>query len=162
MKRFIPYPLLTAALFLMWVLLVQSVSPGQVALGILVSVYATWSMKQLRPPELKLYRIKPLLPLTLHVIYDILRSNLAVLKITLSPSRERVSGFVRVPLDLTNPHGLTVLAIIITATPGTMWIQYDKRRRSLLVHVFDLIEEDTWIDLIKNRYEAPLMQVFQS
>ncbi|MNV61329.1 putative monovalent cation/H+ antiporter subunit E [compost metagenome] len=64
------------------------------------------------------------------------------------------------PLDLRNRYGLAVLAIILTSTPGTLWVQYDRATGSLLLHVLDLIEEGEWIDLIKGRYERLLLEIF--
>src|SRR3546814_15568353 len=63
------------------------------------------------------------------------------------------SGFILLPLDLRSRYGLAVLGIIITATPGTLWMQYDSARSVLLVHVLDLVDEAAWIRLIKQRYE---------
>jgi multicomponent K+:H+ antiporter subunit E len=89
------------------------------------------------------------------------RSNFAVAAIVLFRRRERVSGFVHLPLDLSNRHGLAVLALIITATPGTMWVEFDRRRSVLLVHVLDLVDESEWIRLIKGRYEELLLEIFE-
>ena len=33
------------------------------------------------------------------------------------------SGFVNIPLDLRDPYALAALACIITATPGTLWVE---------------------------------------
>jgi multicomponent K+:H+ antiporter subunit E len=57
--------------------------------------------------------------------------------------------------------GLAVLAIIVTATPGTAWMEYDAASGSLLLHVFDLVDEASWTDLVKNRYEHMLMEIFE-
>lgn len=161
MRRWIPYPLLAAGLFLMWVLLTQSFSPGQLLLGAIVALLATWAMTALRPSRSRLRAIGPIFRLAGSVAIDIIRSNLAVASLVLLPRQERVSQFVRVPLDLSNRHGLTALALIITATPGTMWIQFDQGRGTLLVHVFDLIDETAWIELIKGRYESLLLEIFE-
>jgi multicomponent K+:H+ antiporter subunit E len=53
-----------------------------------------------------------------------------------------------------------MLAVIITATPGTAWLEYDDETGILLLHVFDMVEEADWQDLIANRYEALLMEAF--
>jgi len=71
-----------------------------------------------------------------------------------------VAGFVQVPLALRNINGLAILACIITATPGTIWVQFDRSEGILLIHVLDLVDEDEWIRLIKNRYESLLMEIF--
>jgi len=95
------------------------------------------------------------------VIRDIVRSNLAVAGIVLRRRGRFVSGFVEIPLELTDPYGLAALACIITSTPGTIWVDHDSRRNVLLIHVLDLVGESVWIDTIKRRYEQPLKEIFQ-
>ena len=53
------------------------------------------------------------------------------------------------------------LALIVTATPGTLWVDFDRRRGTLLLHVLDLVDEESWIQLIKGRYESLLMEIFE-
>ena len=57
--------------------------------------------------------------------------------------------------------GLTSKNYEITATPGTLWLQYDRSRSILLLHVLDMVDDQQWIDLIKNRYERLLMEIFE-
>lgn len=161
MSRVFPFPILTIALFLMWLLLTQSFSAGQLFLGAIIATLASLTMRSIKPHPIRIRTLRPAMRLLRTVMIDVMRSNAAVLSITLRPGKERVSGFVRVPIELTDRNAITVLALIITATPGTMWIQFDQRRQTLLVHVFDLIDEDAWIKLIKERYEASLMQIFE-
>jgi len=161
-RRWFPYPLLATGLFVMWLLLTQSFSPGQILLGAVVAFLATRAMAALQPERSRIGSVPALLKLAGVVAVDIVRSNIAVATIILSPRRERVSGFVRLPVDLRNRHGLTLLALIITATPGTCWVDFDRARGILLVHVLDLIDEDEWIRLIKRRYEALLLEIFES
>ena len=72
-----------------------------------------------------------------------------------------MSGFVVIPLDLHDRTGLAVLACIVTSTPGTAWIEYAPDSGVLLIHVLDLVDEAEWVALIKNRYEALLMEIFE-
>ena len=60
-----------------------------------------------------------------------------------------------------NPYGLAALACIITATPGTIWVEYESAHNSLLIHVLDLIDEEEWIRIIKQRYESHLMEILE-
>jgi multicomponent K+:H+ antiporter subunit E len=159
MKRWIPHPLLAAALTGMWLLLNQSLSPGHILLGAIVALAASQGLAALRPEPVRFAAIRPILRLARTVIADVVRSNLAVAGIILF-RKKYVSGFVRLPLELRNVNGLTVLACIITATPGTMWVQHDRATGTLLVHVLDLVDEDAWIRLIKRRYETLLLEIF--
>lgn len=162
MKRWLPYPLLALGLFVMWLLLTQSFTAGQVLLGASVAFLATHITAALRPERSRARSPSAVIRLIGLVVADIIRSNFAVARIVLSPGRQRVSGFVRFPIELRDSFGLTVLALIITATPGTMWVEFNRSRSELLVHVLDLIDEDEWVQLIKRRYESLLMEIFGS
>lgn len=161
MSRWFAFPILTLCLTLMWLLLVQSISPGSILMGVLVALVATRLFSVLRP-EPPRFRLTLAIPkLTGIVLYDIIRSNIAVARIILSGRTDRgMSGFLRVPLDMRNRHGLALLAVIVTATPGTLWVQFDSARGSLLLHVLDLVDEEQWVRLINDRYETLLMEIF--
>lgn len=161
MTRWLPYPLLTLSLLVMWVLL-NRLSVGHVLLGGAIALSASWAMSALQPARPRLRRWDLIPKLVGIVLYDILRSNIAVSTIILQGRRrERVSSFVAIPLDMRDRTGLTVLACIITSTPGTAWIEYDSARSVLLIHVFDLVDSDAWVRLIKHRYENLLMEIFE-
>lgn len=162
MRRYLPYPLLASGLFLMWLLLTQSFSPGQILLGGSVAIFATHAMAALQPERSRIRSLGSVLKLVRIVVADIVRSNFAVAAIVMVPRQERVANFVQLPLELRNRHGLAALALIITATPGTMWVQFDRGTGMLLVHVLDLVDEEEWICLIKRRYEALLLEIFES
>lgn len=161
MRRWLPFPLLTLALIVLWLLLQQSVTPGQILLGLAVALVASHAMAALRPEPIRFRWSRAIPRLAGVVLVDIFRSNLAVGRIILSRQmRARRSGFMTIPLDLTNPHGLAMLALIMTATPGTLWVQHDSARKVLLMHVLDLVDESDWVILIKGRYERLLMEIF--
>lgn len=161
MTRLIPHPLLSLALLFMWMVL-TSFSLGNLILGAVVALTAGWFFRLIEPERPKLRRITPLIRLAGIVAWDILRSNIAVASLILTNGRhgKRRSGFLEIPLELKDPHGLTLLSIIINTTPGTAWLSHDTDTGILLLHVFDLIDEDDWRALIHDRYEVLLMEAF--
>lgn len=160
-RRWLPYPILSALLMLIWLLLNQSIAPGTILLGALLGIALAKVFGLLRPPKAHM-RNYPLLGwLLLRVVVDIVRSNLAVARLILRRDIKSHSGFVAIPLTLTDRYGLAALACIITSTPGTIWVSYDSSANILLIHVLDLVNEQTWIDSIKQRYERPLLEIFQ-
>jgi len=153
-------PVLTGTLLVMWLLLNDSLSLGHVLLGLLFAVALAWSSGALRPLTPRIRQAHLALVLLAFVLRDIVRSNIAVARIVLG-GREVHSGFVNIPLDLTDPHGLAVLAGIVTATPGTVWVDHNAATSTLTLHVLDLKSETEWIDWIKQRYERLLMGIFE-
>jgi multicomponent K+:H+ antiporter subunit E len=160
-RRWLPYPMLSTLLLVVWLLLNQSVAPGTILLGALLGIALARVSVLLRPPTVRVRNHHLLGLLFLRVMLDIFRSNLAVAKIILRRDRRVHSGFVAIPLALTDRHGLAVLACIITSTPGTIWVSYDSTANILLIHVLDLVDEQGWIDTIKQRYERILLETFR-
>jgi multicomponent K+:H+ antiporter subunit E len=160
MTRLLPYPIASAGLLLLWLLLNQSLSPGHVLLGAAAALLGGWSLSALDLPKLRLRRAGALFHLVALVIADITRSNIAVARIVLSRvPKPRASGFVNIPLELRNPYGLAMLAGIITSTPGTLWVAFDEASGILTIHVFDLVDEAEWVRTIKERYERLLLEI---
>jgi multicomponent K+:H+ antiporter subunit E len=162
MRRLLPYPLLSAGLLLMWLLLNDSLAPGDVLLGALMALVGGAVYARLEPPRGRVGRVLvPSAVLAWRVAVDIVRSNIAVLRITLGlPGPKRVAGFLSIPLELRDPRGLAVLAGIVTATPGTSWAHYEAAANVLTLHVLDLIDEADWVRQFKDRYERRLMEIF--
>jgi multicomponent K+:H+ antiporter subunit E len=162
MKRLLPAPVLSVFLFLLWLLLNQSFSPGQVLIGALLAVWVPMATVSLRPVPVVLHRPGLALRLTAHVLIDVIHSNIDVLKGVLRSDRTPANGaFVQVPLDLRDPNGLAALSVITCITPGTIWSELSLDGSMLLVHVFDLRGEAEFIAHLKGRYERPLIEIFQ-
>lgn len=162
LRRILPFPLLFLALLAMWALLKQSVELGTLLFAALVAFGGTWAMVALDPPPARLRRPRAVLILAGRVFVDVFRSNLAVGRIILGGAERRThAGFMTLKLDMTDRYGLAVLAIILTCTPGTQWVNYDAARGTLLLHVLDMVDEYEWAELIKLRYEVLLREIFE-
>lgn len=155
-------PVLPVFLAVMWLLLNDSLSAGHVVLGIGFAVLITMAVARLRPLPAWPHRLHVAIGLVWHVLIDIVRSNLAVGRIILGASRRQpMIGFMKIPLDMRDPHGLAMLTVIITGTPGTVWAGHDAESNVLTLHVLDLKDEEAWVRTIKDRYERPLMEIFE-
>lgn len=161
MSRVLPHPILSAALALAWLLLNAPPSPGSTLLAVAVGLAIPAVMRALQPSPVRLRRPATLLRLVGLVLIDMVRSNIDVAWVIFSPKRnDRRTGFVAVPLELRDPFTLTLLAIILTITPGTLWVQYNSDTGRLLLHVLDFTGGDEWVRRVKDRYERPLLEIF--
>lgn len=162
MRRLIPSPVLSLALLLLWILLMQSWSAGTLLLGAALALFWPVVTSRIRPAPVRLRRPLVILRLCGRALLEMLRSNAEVAWAILTRrSRDIPSGFIFVPLELRDPNGLAVLAMIVTFTPGTAWAQLSADNRVLLLHVLAIKSEADLVALIKQRYERPLMEVFE-
>ena len=163
MRRWLPYPLFSAALAAMWLLLNESLAPLHLLAGAALGVAAGRAFAALQPPAGRVRRrAGAALRLLWFVFADIVRSNVAVARIVFHPrSRGRTAGFLSMPLEVRHPGALAALACIVTATPGTSWARYDAAAHAVVIHVLDLIDEQAWVRQFKQRYERLLMEIFE-
>lgn len=162
MKRLLPSPLLSLFLFCLWPIMNQSLSRGHLLLAAVLALAVPALTAGTRPLRPRIRRPWLLLRLAGVVFADVLLSCARVTAIILGgPERRQHSGFMDIPLELHDPHGLAVLAAIVNSTPGTVWAELSEDRSLLTLHVLDLRDEQAWIDTIKTRYERPLMAIFQ-
>ncbi len=164
MRRWLPAPLVSASLLLMWLMLNQTVHPAHWLLGGVLAIAAPLLARPLQPHgHARLRRPRALLRLLWLSAIEIVRSCFNVSGIILLRRSEQVnSQFIRVPLELRSPHGLALLSCLINSTPGTVWVEILPDRHELLLHVFDLHDEAWWVDTIKTRYEQPIIEVFET
>ncbi|RRV05743.1 Na+/H+ antiporter subunit E [Pseudomonas sp. v388] len=162
MKSLFPAPWFSLALWVLWLVLNGSLSPGNLLLGALLGFLAPLLMQRLRPQRARYKNPLAILRLFLLVGRDVVISNLQV-GWTVWNARRRPprSAFVRIPLDLHDANGLAALAMITTVVPGTVWSELALDRSVLLMHVFDLADEAQFIEHFKSTYERPLMEIFQ-
>lgn len=161
MKRWLPHPLLTPALAAIWLLLNNSVAPGQIVLGLLLG----WAIPRITlafwPERMRIRRPASLLRFAAVFLSDVIIANLTVARLVLAGPRRLRSAFVVVPLDVSEDFTISLLANTICLTPGTVSARLSEDRTQLLVHVLDCDDPQAVVATIKTRFEAPLKEIFE-
>ena len=163
MKQWLPHPWVSAVLLVMWLLLNQSMEAAHMLLGAALGAAIPLLTRNLQPLGYpRLARPLILVRLLAMALVEIVRSGLNVGRLILFSRAQGVnSQFIRIPLDLRNPYGLALLSCLINSTPGTVWVEILPDSHLLALHVFDLHDEQWWVETIKSRYEQPLIAIFE-
>jgi multicomponent K+:H+ antiporter subunit E len=141
--------------------LMNGLSAGQVVLGTIVGALVAWASAPYWPDRPKIRNPLKLTAYVAIVAWDILVSSLQVARLILSGRRSGLrSQFVVVPLEITRPEAIAVLAGSITLTPGTLSADLSADGRALLVHCLDTGDPAGTVGTIKARYEARLKEIF--
>lgn len=161
MSRVIPHPLVSVFLLFTWLMLTRF-SLGHLVLGSLIALGAGWSMSALHPASAHIRRWRVIPRLLAYLFVDIIRSNIEVTRLILTEGRSgRTSGLIVFPLQLRDANALACLALILTATPGTAWLEYASESGDLTLHVFDGRQAERYRAAIRDRYEPMLMEIFE-
>ena len=162
MRRIFPHPMLSAVLFIAWLLLAGSAAlnsllmAGFLAILIPLVTQAYWpSRPHIRHP----LRFISYLAL---VLYDVIIANIQVARIILfMPADQIKSAWITVPVDLPCPEALALFAGTITLTPGTLTAEFSADNKALLIHALHAPDPDATRAEIKSRYETRLQRIFR-
>ena len=159
-RRFLPSLPQSLTVFIFWLLMAEDYGPGNIVMALLLAFLMPLLAARLEREFARLDKVGKLIPLGGRLLWDILEANITVAKQVLGPQSKLKSQFVWVPLDLTNIHGISALTSVITLTPGTVSAELSEDRRHLLIHCLSTDDPQALIAEIKDRYEAPLREVF--
>lgn len=171
-SKWLPSPFLSFLLFVVWLLLNNSLSAGHIILAVVLAIIIPIAISPFRTNQPIVTKPGLAFRHLMLVLYDIITANVQVAILILGPTKKLTPGFVKVPLDLTHSTPITILASTVSLTPGTVsaevypWEESleegeEPEQRYLLIHVLNLEDEEVLINTIKQRYEAPLMEIFQ-
>lgn len=157
--RCLPHPFVSVMVAIAWLMLGHSLEAFDIFMAIVLGLIIP---KIIQPFIVRTPNIhwKPAFQLILIVLWDIILSNIRVAKQVLGPTKDLQPKWFRVPLDTDHEHVNTLLAMIITTTPGTVTAGIDQERGDILVHALSCDDIEAEITAIKARYEAPLIEIF--
>lgn len=160
MRRLLPRPALSLALFLLWAVLTNAASAATLLLSALLALLLPHIVSPFWPDALRIRRPVVLWKFGARIAWDMLRANVAVARRVVGPVTALHPAFVEVPLDLRDPFAATVLGSIVSLTPGTVSIDVDRERWVLQVHALDAPDPQALIRQIKQHYEQPIKELF--
>lgn len=159
LERWLPHPFVSCLVFLSWQMLAHSVAVSDLLLALLLAVFIPRLVQPFidRTPHIHWTAV---IKLVLVVLWDILIANFRMAKMVLGPMHQLHPQWYRVPLNTEHEQVNTLLAMIITTTPGTVSAGIDQERGDILVHALSTDDTELDIQTIKRRYELPLIEIF--
>jgi len=161
MKRWLPQPLFSVFLWLVWLLLNNSAAPGHLLLGAMLALVLPLFTVRFRPDRPRLRKPLKLVSYIAVLLWDIILANLTVARLILGPTARLRPAFIRLPLELRNEFAVVVLANTLSLTPGTVSADLSPDRSTLLIHFLDVDDPQQAVARIKQRYEKPLQEIFE-
>ncbi|MGK0444306.1 MAG: multicomponent K+:H+ antiporter subunit E [Bermanella sp.] len=159
--RWLPMPLHSLLLLVVWLLLNNTVAPGHLVLGSFLAITIPLLTSGMQDPQPSFHKPLTIIRYILMVLGDIVVANFEVALLVLGPSKKLTPAFVAIPLDIEYELPITILASTVSLTPGTVSAEISEDKKWLYVHVLNMTDKDALITLIKQRYERPLMEIFQ-
>lgn len=161
-RRLLPYPLLSLTVALVWMMLVNRFAWGSLVFAAMLGIAIPLLTARWWPGRPRMRRPAVIARFAGIVLIDIVKANIEVARIILfMPRTDLRPTWIAVPLDVTHPEAILLLASTVTLTPGTVSADLSADGRSLLVHCLHAPDPDAVVADIKSRYESPLKEIFE-
>ncbi len=151
--------LLNVFLGFMWMVMTVSFEPVAFFKGYIFGLVIIFIFRGFFHSRFYFLRIVAVLRLTYIFIRELIFSNIEVFKTVLKPKLDMKPGIFAFPTILEKDWEITILANLITLTPGTLVIDVSPDSKILYVHALDINDAQESIDSIKNTFEKAIMEV---
>lgn len=151
--------LLNVLLAIAWIALTGTFTPVNLLFGFVVG-YLALGLTQ-RDSRSAGYRSKfpRVITFILFFLVELLLANLRVAYMVLSPRLTIRPAVVAIPLEATSDLEISLLANLITLTPGTLYLDISDDRKTMFVHTIYLEDVDQFRDSIKQGFERRLLEI---
>jgi multicomponent Na+:H+ antiporter subunit E len=152
--------LLNVLLALAWMALTGVFNPGNFFVGFVLG-YLTLRMTQKHRPSPYFRKVGQVIRFALFFAWEVVKANLRVAIDVLTPRPRMTPGIVAIPLEAGTDAEITMLANLITLTPGTLSLDVSSDRRVLYIHAMYIGDVEEFKKSIKEGLERRLLEVLR-
>jgi multicomponent Na+:H+ antiporter subunit E len=151
--------LMNLLLALIWVSLTGKFSVVNFGFGLVLSFLLLWISTRDEEERKYFSKLPKFISFFFYFLYELVKANLEVAYDVITPKFYMKPGIISVPLDAKTDLEITLLANLITLTPGTLSLDVSEDRKNLFVHAMYITDRDEFIASIKNGFEKRLLEL---
>lgn len=144
---------------LMWMFLSESYSFQTFLVGYIIGALLLFLLNRFFPGRFYLYPIYKSIVLVAIFTRELILSNISIVKMVYSPNLDFEPGIFELPIEVDKNWEITLLANLITLTPGTLTVAISDDRSRFFIHAMDIEDKEEAIHEIKNTFEKAIMEV---
>ncbi|WP_081208537.1 Na+/H+ antiporter subunit E [Salegentibacter sediminis] len=156
-SRFVGNLLLT----FIWVALTGDFAFNNYIFGFVLSFFILWVISREKRKYNYFTLVPKLIAFVFYFLIELVKANLQVAYEVSTPNLKMKPGIVKVPLDIQSDIGITLLANMISLTPGTLSLDVSNDKKVLFVHAMYITDKEEFIQGIKNGFEKRLLDIFK-
>ena len=153
--------LINIILTIIWVFLTGSFEAINFIFGFAVNFFILWIISS-KDGEDKYFKLIPkLISFFFFFLWEVIIANLQVAYEVMTIKHNMKPGIVKVPLDAETNLEITLLANLITLTPGTLSLDVSDDKKVLYIHAMYVHDREEFIKGIKNGFERRLLEILR-
>jgi len=152
--------LLSVFLGLLWLVLTGEYTVLNFILGMVLSFLLIIYSGTYTGISLKIKKIHKIIFLIFFFLFELILANIRVTFEILSPPLRMKPGIVKIPLSLDDNFQITLLANLITLTPGSLTLDVSEDKKFIYIHSMYIKDREKFISSIKNGFEKRIKEIF--
>lgn len=151
--------LINVVLALLWMFMNSNFTVGSFFAGYLLGLLAVFIIRRFIPGRFYMRRVVAIVKLGVIFLWELVKANIDVVRVVLNPKIDIHPGFFAYPTDLEDDWEVSLLAALITLTPGTVVVAISEDHRTFYIHALNMEESETFIADIKKNFEEVIKEV---
>jgi multicomponent Na+:H+ antiporter subunit E len=151
--------LLNFIISFLWLFLNNDYHVSTFFIGYILGLGIIFALRRFFNNRFYFRNIIAVIKLILIFLKELILSNIEIFKIIIRPKLNINPGIFALPTELKRDWEITVLANLITLTPGTLVVDISDDKKILYIHAMDIKDVDEAIHSIKNSFEKAIMEV---
>lgn len=153
--------LLNLLLALLWTLLTGEFRPSTFVVGLALGYAALWLVLRGSGAPRYFRKLPLLLGFAAFFLRDLVRASLRVAYEVVTPTQRMRPAIVAIPLDVESDAAITLLANLLTLTPGALTLDVSPDRRTLYLHSMYAEDPEALRREIKEGFERRVMELLR-
>ncbi|OOE13698.1 Na+/H+ antiporter subunit E [Fictibacillus arsenicus] len=142
-----------------WMFLSESYSFASFLVGFVIGAALLFLLNRFIPDSYYFKHVKAIGYLIFLFLKELILANIEVLKWVYKPRLDFQPGIIALPIDVKKNWEITLLANLITLTPGTLSVDVSRDQRYIYIHAIDLPDVNQTIVGIKDTFEKAIREV---
>lgn len=151
--------MINIVLAFLWVFMNGDFTVGTFVTGYIIGLVAVYILRNFLPGRFYLKRLYWIIKLIFIFIIELIKANIEVVRIVMTPKIDIHPGFYAYPNDLEEEWEVALLSTLITLTPGTVVVAISEDYSVIYIHGLDMEDADLEINNIKTSFENVIKEV---
>lgn len=148
-------------LAIIWVMSTGTLTEENFIFGFLISFMILYLIT-INKEERKYFTMLPkLVTFIFFMLWEIIKANFQAVRDSLYPKSKLSPAIVKYPLEAESDVEITLLANLVSLTPGTLIMDVSDDKKVMYIHVLHLENKEVFIEEVRNKFEKRLLELMR-
>jgi multicomponent Na+:H+ antiporter subunit E len=147
-------------LTLIWVLATGTLTEENLLFGFFLGFMILWIITTNKKESKYFYIVPTMLSFIFTMLWEIIKANFLTVKESIF-QEQLEPAIIKYPLKAKSDGEISLLANVVSLTPGTVVIDISDDKKVMFIHVMHLKDKESFIQEIQTKFEDKLLRIIR-